>query len=409
MSPLVETFVAALALSGLACACLALLPNAPPRVRLALAIGGLAAWLVPWGWIRIALPQADNVRLSGPLERIAMLGGGFSGDASSPYAALGYVVAVLFFVGFALFVRDWLALHRCTRHWRAASRPGDALRALLPPELRVAAEIRVVRGSRVAAASGWLVPTVWIGDRHAGASLRLILVHEMWHARRRDPVRLALIAAVRRVYWWNPLVAHLARQAVLMIESECDHRSAALLGKPSYIAELAALMLDDASAAPRLLATVRSASFNVARLRLLGAPLRLRTSDVALLCALFAVGAVTVAASVVELGVAGHEAATHDARLPLTPAGRALQALLGAVNTGDTDLLRETLGAYTPQELPLPFPSGSELRVVDVLHSEPLRIEYVVEAGGGTRRIGQIEVADAAAREITRSSLRELP
>ena len=61
-------------------------------------------------------------------------------------------------------------------------------------------------------------------------------------------------------------------------------------------------MLGDASASPRLLATARSASFNVARLRLLGAPLRLRARDVALIAALSAAGAVTAAASVVELG-----------------------------------------------------------------------------------------------------------
>ncbi len=415
MSALVETFAAALVLSALACVCLALLPNAPPRVRLGVAIAGLCAWLVPWAWIRVPVTQANAVHLElgEPLERIAALGGALAGGgASDAPASLAYAVAALFVVGLALFAGDWLALRRCVQRWRAAGRPGDALRALLPAELHgVAAEIRVVRGSRVAAASGWLLPTVWIGDRHTGERLRLILVHEMWHARRRDPVRLALIAAVRRLYWWNPIVGHLARQAVLMIESECDHRSAALLGKSSYIAELAALMLGDASASPRLLATVRSANSNVARLRLLGAPLRLRARDVAVIGALSAAGAVTAAASVVERGYG----ATHDGAvlgstaLPGTPAGRALEALLGAVNAGDTELVRETLGAYTPQELPLPFPSG-EVRVVDVLRSEPLRIEYVVEArDGGARGIGEIEVADAAARQITSARLRALP
>ena len=62
-------------------------------------------------------------------------------------------------------------------------------------------------------------PPFGSGTDTPARACRLILVHEMWHARRRDPVRLALIAAVRRVYWWNPIVAHLARQAVLMIES----------------------------------------------------------------------------------------------------------------------------------------------------------------------------------------------
>jgi beta-lactamase regulating signal transducer with metallopeptidase domain len=435
MSALVETFVAALALSALAGACLALLPNAPPRVRFGVALAGLGAWLVPWAWIRVPLaaqPSTLDVTLRASLERIAELGGTISqGTAPAVPAAVGNVsaavLAALFLVGAAQFAGDCVALRRCVRRWRAASRPGDELRNLLPPELRhVAAEIRVVRGSRVAAASGWLKPTVWIGDRHTGAALKLILVHETWHVRQRDPLAIAVIAAVRRIYWWNPLVAHLAREAVLMLESACDHRSAAHFGKSSYIAELAALMLGDASPAPRLLATARSASANVARLELLGADLRLRARDAALIAALTAAGAVTAAASVVERAVhvelAARSAVPAGATmvgplpdslpsgLPGTPAGRALATMLRAANAGDDELLREILNAYTPQEMPLPFPSGGDVRVVDVLRSEPLRIEYVVEArDGGARGIGEIEVAGAAPQRITSSRLRELP
>jgi hypothetical protein len=423
MSALVETFVAALALSTLACACLALLPEAPPRVRFGIAIAGLCAWLVPWAWIRIpvAQPHALDVPLGEPLERIAALGSTIS-SAGSPAAlsAAGYALGMLLLIGLGLFAGDCLALRRCVRRWRAASSPGDALRAHLPPELReVAAEIRVVSGSRAAAVSGLLRPTVWIGDRHAGATLRLVLMHEMWHVRRRDPIWLALIAAVRRTYWWNPLVAHLAHRAVLMLESACDYRCAARLGKQSYIAALAALMLDDVSPAPRLLATARSASSNVARLKLLGTQLRLRARDVALIAALSAAGAVTAAASVVDRAVvsravapvAARSAGLPGAALPRTPAGRALETLLGAVNAGDDELVRDALSAYTPQEISLPFPSGGgELRIVDVLHSDPLRIEYVVETrDGAERRIGEIEVADSAAQRITSSRLRELP
>jgi beta-lactamase regulating signal transducer with metallopeptidase domain len=419
MSALVETFVTAFALSALAFVCLALLPHAPPRVRFGVALAGLGAWLVPWAWIRIPLakPASIELPLREPLERIATLGGTISdGAASAVPVAVGCALAALFLIGLAQFAGDWLALRRCVRRWRAASRPAEELRAELPAELRgVAAEIRVVRGSRVAAASGWLKPVIWIGDRHTGAALKLVLMHEMWHARQRDPIAIALIAAVRRAYWWNPLVARLAREAVLMLEAACDHCCAARFGKSRYIAELAALMLDDASPPPRLLATARSASANVARLRLLGAELRLRARDAALLAALTVAGVVTAAASVVEQAVARADVAIppgepRSAAIPRTPAGRALEALLGAANAGDTELLRDVLNAYTPQEMQLPFPSGGDLRIVDVLRSEPLRIEYVVEARDGkARRIGEIEVADSAAHEITGSRLRELP
>jgi hypothetical protein len=319
----------------------------------------------------------------------------------------------LFAIGAALFAGDWLALRRCVRRWRAASVCGEALRSELPPELRdVQAEIRVVGGSRVAAASGWLKPTVWIGDGHTGASRQLILAHEMWHARQRDPLWLALIAVARRAYWWNPIVAHLARQALLMLESACDHRCAASFGKRRYVGALVALALHGAPPSAQLLATVRRENFDVARLRLLDRALRLRVRDVLLIAALaLTAGATTVAASVViEHRDVAIVIDSTGATIPSTPAGRALEMLLRAANGGDAELLREYLGAYTPQELPLPFPTGAELRVVDVLTSEPLRIEYLVESRDGRAAgIGEIEVADHSMRTITSSRLRELP
>ena len=289
MSALLETAVTALALSALAVACLALLPNAPPRVRFGACVAGLAAWLVPWAWIRIPLaPRSLAAPLRESIASFEMLRGTLAADATPDTAAVaGYLAAAAFLAGLALFAADWMALRRCVRRWHAASAPADELRAELPPELRdVPAEIRVVRDSRVAAASGWIRPTVWIGDGYTGASRKLVLTHEMWHAHRHDPAWLALIAAVRRAYWWNPLVGYLAREAVLMLESSCDLRCATALGKQSYVTGLATLMLEDAAPSPRLIAAVRSASFNVARLRLLGASRWLRARDVALLVAL---------------------------------------------------------------------------------------------------------------------------
>ncbi len=135
------------------------------------------------------------------------------------------------------------------------SRPADELRALLPRELAaVAADVRLVEGSSIAAASGVLRPTIWLGDRHTDVHRTLVLVHELWHVRARDPAWLLAIAAVRRAYWWNPLVAYLARQAVLMIESTCDHRCAVQFGKAAYVARAriaAAGRCDGARAASR--------------------------------------------------------------------------------------------------------------------------------------------------------------
>ncbi|HUQ51585.1 MAG TPA: M56 family metallopeptidase [Gammaproteobacteria bacterium] len=340
MSALVETLATALALSGLAALCLAVLPQAPPRLKFAIAVAGLAAWLVPWSSLRDALPAAT---LELPLIAAAA-------HAPQPIEArldagtlLAVTLAAATLIGLALFTRDCLALRLCVRRWRATSRPADHLRALLPPELAaLRAEIRVVAHSNVAAASGYLEPTIWIGDRYAGEPLRLMVVHEMWHVRSRDPVWLALLAAVRRTYWWNPLVAHLARQATLMLESICDHRSAAALGKVRYRSELASLVLAGAAPAPRLMATVHTANLDVQRVRLLGATLRLRARDVVVMAA-FGVGA--AAASLTS--VAAPEA-THRARSSVPTAS----ATPTSANASDAELLDDLLSsyAYTPQQ-----------------------------------------------------------
>jgi beta-lactamase regulating signal transducer with metallopeptidase domain len=410
MSALAETLLTALCVSTLAACCLALLPRTPPRVRFAIAIAGLAAWVVPWGAIRIALPAPPA---AAPLVEWLDPTGALASQPTAPSlelgAALGYAVAAAFLVGLALFIRDYFSLRRCLRAWRARSRPADELRSLLPRELAgVLAEIRVVEHSTVAAVSGALRPTVWIGDRHLGRYRALVLTHEMWHVRARDPAWLFAIAAVRRAYWWNPLVAYLARQAMLMIESACDHRCAGQFGKTAYMAELASLLLAATTPAPPLVASVAAASFDVQRLRLLDQRLRLRVRDLTLIATLAAAGTAAATAAVVDRLPTAVEARTGLPGLPATPAGDALARLIRAANGGETELVVELLGAYTPQELALPLPDSANVRLVEVVHSEPLRIEYVVESASGERYAGELAVSAAATAAITATRLRPL-
>jgi len=413
VSALAESLLTAFTLSGLAAGSLVLLPRTPPHVRFAVAAAGLAVWLVPWGWLRIDLPSE---LVGAPLTATLVIAGDLASLPIGPWldagTLLGSALAAASLIGLVLFVGDCVALRHCVRRWRATSRPADGLRSLLPPELaQVPAEIRIVENSNVAAASGYLAPTIWIGDRYVGERRRLTVIHEMWHVRSRDPLWLASIAAVRRAYWWNPLVAYLARQAMLMIESTCDHRSAEHFDKSRYITELAALLLADATPAPRLMATVHAASLNVQRLRLLGARLRLRARDVVLLAALGASAAATAMTSIVEYETMAALAEQPSTALPATPAGAALAILVRAANVRDSEVLNALLGAYTPQELPLPLPRGAgELRLVEVLRSEPLRIEYIVESRAtGLRHVGELEVGDSTGTTIKASRLQSLP
>jgi hypothetical protein len=357
VNALVETFITAALLSGLAATGFVLLPQAPPRLRLAIAAAGIGVWLVPWGPLRSALPPDA---FAAPLTYMfAAAGEGFAVPIQPWLDAatlLSIVLAAATLTGLALFVGDCLALRRCVRRWRASSRPADHLRALLPPELAaVPAHIRIVANSNVAAASGYLLPTIWIGDRYSGERLRLTLVHEMWHVRGRDPLWLALLAAVRRAYWWNPLVAYLARAGVLMIESICDHRSAKHFGQSRYVTELVSLLLADAVPAPRLLATMQAASLNVQRVRLLRTPLRLRARDVVLVAALAASAAATAMTNVVEPTHAPSSSKPQNAALPSalappTSSGNARSISPHTDNADDSGSIEDMLASYAPQQ-----------------------------------------------------------
>lgn len=254
MSAWLETWAVSALLCGLCVLGLAAMRDAPPRLRFYVAAAGLAAWLVPWAWIDISFDSSVALEHVVP----ALAGGeptlrAVKAAAEAPgleraltFAA--WTAAALTALGLLLFARDCLRVRGTLRKWRSDSRCGEALRALLPAELRkTRAAIRVVPGSRTAAASGCLSPTIWVGELLEDERLRIALAHESWHVRSAAPLLLMLIAAVRRVYWWNPLVTKLASHAVLMMEAACDRRCARVLGRPRYAAGLAGIMLEATS------------------------------------------------------------------------------------------------------------------------------------------------------------------
>ncbi|HEX6993703.1 MAG TPA: M56 family metallopeptidase [Gammaproteobacteria bacterium] len=291
MTGVVEMLLAASLVCGAASLCLVLLPHAPPRVRFRIAFAGLAAWAVPWPLIDVPIDvplpaavvewrgaheTADGVSIDRPVD---------AAPQPLPRFAVPAALALLFLPGVLVFVRDAAALRASLRAWRAASRSGEALRARVPEEFRgVRASIRIVPGSATAAASGWLRPVVWLGERLSDRERDVALVHELSHVRSRDPFWITLVTVSRRAYWWNPAVAWLAREAVLALEADCDRRCARWLGVEPYVERLAAMMLDAATSPPsRLLAHARTPSLNVQRLKLLQQPARrMRVRDHAL-------------------------------------------------------------------------------------------------------------------------------
>jgi BlaR1 peptidase M56 len=410
MSVVLEMLVPAVALSGAAVVCLLALPNAPAALRLCLALGGLAAWFVPWPLIDLplVLPDIGVLSVERPVATLVTSAVGAPGVRSLD--VLWYVLLALLVPGIAWFLADWVTLHRALERWTRRSRPGDALRALLPQPLQsTRMRIRVVAGTRVAAAVGWIRPTIWVGDGFTDvADLRLALVHECWHVRRRDPLWLAALTAARRVYWWNPVVAHLVGELEILIEAACDRRCIGSLGRKPYISRLAAMMLGaDARVPARLAAAVYGR--NVQRLKLLQAQARLRFRDCLLVAALAACGGLAAGYAVAE--PRGPDARLRDrVVLPGTPARDALAAVLRGVGAGDLELVQTYFGAYTPQEVKFERRDWSDgLELVEVVNDDGLGIEFVVRDANGKRRLGRLRVADSAAIQVTASEFHDLP
>jgi bla regulator protein blaR1 len=308
MTALIEMLIPAVGLSALASVCLALLPNAPSGLRFWIAVAGLAAWVVPWPLIEIAVsfdggrewwaaPLAHARAAAGSLAVAPPFGGPY------PLDFIAWIVGAAFAAGAAWFAVDCVRTRAATRFWRRESLDGETLRTLLPAGLRdTSAEIRVVPDSPFAAASGYFRATIWIGgelrDRDTQAAA---LLHECWHVRRRDPLRILLLTAVRRVYWWNPLVAKLAAEATLMIEAACDRNCAQELGTPHYVERLAQMMLAAHGGPPPLLtAAAGRRSSNLRRLNLLERETRMRTRDYLLVGALAAGGLALAACRTIE-------------------------------------------------------------------------------------------------------------
>jgi hypothetical protein len=415
---LLQMLIPALILSGGAIACLALVPSTPPQLRFMIAVVGLGVWIVPWPWIDVSLElpglaslpiaQADTInRIISAAAQVKSNGYPAAADARG-YVA--YAVIALFSIGFVWFVADCIRLHASIKGWNKRSRCGASLRALLPADLQsTRARIRIVPGTRVAAASGWISPTIWIGDGFGSEQdLRLALIHECWHVRRFDQVCIVLIMAVRRAYWWNPIVAYLARQSVLMMESACDRRCMQSLGRRHYVERLASMMLNaEPCQSAHLVAAARSSSHNVYRLRLLDRQVQVRARDCAAIVLLSTVGALAAGCRITEVG--STHAAWSRVAVPATPAGRALTALLKGFHGGDLESVGVYLGAYTPQEVQLQLYDWADgFELVDILSSERLSVEYIVQNNiNGAKRVGELEVADTESIYVSASKLRD--
>ena len=166
----------------------------------------------------------------------------------------------------AVLVLVWRAVH-FGRTWRLSARcpaiTDGPWQTLLEEErvrmaYRGAVVLRVVDGLVSPAAWGFFQPVILIpASMVTGLSsetMRMILVHELSHLRRWDPLVQALQYVVEAVFFFNPCVWLLSRQIGLEREACCDAVAADRADAPTYAGVLLAVGRQAGRAGPKVAA-----------------------------------------------------------------------------------------------------------------------------------------------------------
>lgn len=168
-----------------------------------------------------------------PFSRVSAIdAAGAPSGAASPLSSISLtqmLVACWFAIAALLVIRVGLAHARAARLLRGCTAPSAALTASLDAvagELGVTApRLRIAASGMMPAVIGTLRPSVvlpqdaesWTAER-----LRLVLLHECAHVRRRDGLLQVIANVATAAYWWHPLAWVAKRGAVRERELACD-------------------------------------------------------------------------------------------------------------------------------------------------------------------------------------------
>lgn len=153
------------------------------------------------------------------------------------------------------FATGWTAWRRWTGFRRLLAHAGPAPAAWQSLAARLAGELSLNRVPEVLSAPGRLPPLALPGwrrtrivlprdllDRLTEPQREALLLHELFHLRRRDHLVRMLELIVGVAYWWLPIGGTVGRRLRACEESCCD--AAVLLCRPNARREYAALLLD---------------------------------------------------------------------------------------------------------------------------------------------------------------------
>ncbi|MEM7308263.1 MAG: M56 family metallopeptidase [Planctomycetota bacterium] len=226
---------------------------------------------------------------------------------------------------------------RRARRWLADARPVPAgVRALARDAarrlgLRRLPPVCVSLRARGPAVVGLIRPTVVLPAGllapDARAGVEAVLLHELAHVRRRDPLRSLALTAVCLAAWWHPAVWLARRALVVQRELACDalaarHLAGGAAGYRGTLLELARPLADapglafGASALFERLARLQSAPRIAAPVRAAGALLLASAASVACLPAASPAPPVIAPTAPLAAGAAPSEAVRLADRLP---------------------------------------------------------------------------------------------
>ena len=217
--------------------------TAPMSVQLAflvLIVAVMDRVLRPWIWprLRFALWMLVVVKLllpptlSSPLS-VARLD---TGVGSTNLGEGGTVTVTLFSIWLAGFLLCTVLIAvryvRLRRTWLTGSRPlsrsTDAIlcRAVSRLRMRRTPDVRIQRRVRTPAVVGFLRPVIILPETLLESAsprqLEHVLLHELAHVARRDPMWSLACLAVQLVYWFHPLVWFARRRIAFLREVCCD-------------------------------------------------------------------------------------------------------------------------------------------------------------------------------------------
>lgn len=173
---------------------------------------------------------------------VACLGGAMQGGAAAlAFDATTVVAAGLALIVVRLFVTQWRVNHALV----AIRQPAPSRVALLTEQLGVSRVATLPSRASVAFCAGFFRPCIYVSDglvaRLGEPELAAVLAHEAAHARRADPLRMALASLVGDLCFAVPLVARWRVCSLRRLEMRADDAAAQATSRAAVAGAVLAL------------------------------------------------------------------------------------------------------------------------------------------------------------------------